>query len=519
MTRWCAALGLFLSAVTIGQPADPLPEFQAADIHGSAKTTNPFMRGGVVRAGRFEVRTASMLELLSYAYDFETDRVVGGPVWLPSDRFDIVASAPAGTSQDKARLMTQSLLAERFKLEVHKDTRPMPAFVLSVGKAKPKIKASDGKSPPGCQRTQGTAQAGTGAFVEVSCHNMTMAALADRVRGFASEYLPNPVIDATGLTGVWDFDLKWNPRNQLAGAGPDGLTIFSAVEKQLGLMLEPQTRPQTVLVVDKVNRNPSPNAPDVVAKLPPPPPAEFEVATIKRSMPDAPPRGNVRNGRVDLDGMTLKQLIMIAWDTNNDQLVAGLPKSAESTRFTVTAKAAIPEGANAQEVDELGLRLMLRSLIQERFNLKSHSEDRPIEGYVLSAVKPKLEKADASNRTECKEGPGKDGKDPRNTNPILNRLLTCTNMTMGQFAEQLPLLVNGYVRTQVLDSTQLEGPWDFTLSFSGVNLFRASTADNPNGALSISDAVSKQLGLKLELQKRPMSVLVIDHVDENPTDN
>jgi uncharacterized protein (TIGR03435 family) len=93
-------------------------------------------------------------------------------------------------------------------------------------------------------------------------------------------------------------------------------------------------------------------------------------------------------------------------------------------------------------------------------------------------------------------------------------------MTMAQFAEQLPMFAGGYVRTAVLDSTGLEGAFDFTMSFSGIGLVRAQQgAQDPNGALSLPDAVNKQLGLKLELQKRMMPVLVIDRLEEKPTDN
>lgn len=464
-----------------------------------------------------------MLDLISVAYAMDSRKVVGGPSWLDQDRFDIIAGAPPATSQDTGLLMLQSLLAERFKLALHKDTKPMPAFVLSLGKGKPKMKESKDEGPSSCQgQSQPNVAPIAGAPTVVLCRNMTMAALADNLQGLTSgTYLPNAVIDETGLKGAWDFELKWHARNQLAAAGSEGLTIFDAVEKQLGLKLEPQQRPQPVLVIDSVNRSPTPNAADVTGKLPPAPPAEFEIATIKLSTPGGPQRGNVQNGRVDLEGLTLKNLIRIAWDlNNNDQLIAGLPKFADSKGFSITAKAPIPEGAKTeQEVDDYTLRLMLRNLLAERFQLKTHMEDRPVEGYVISAVKPKLEKADVSNRTECKEGPGKDGKDPRNTVPILNRLMTCTNMTMAQFAEQLPILVNGYVRTAVLDATELEGAWDFTLSFSGVNLYRNNTPESPNGALSLSDATSKQLGLKLDLQKRSMPVLVIDRLEETFTEN
>jgi uncharacterized protein (TIGR03435 family) len=248
-----------------------------------------------------------MLDLISSAYGFETDRIAGGPSWLNTDRFDIVAGAPAATSQDTANLMLQSLLVERFKLAVHKDTKPLPVFVLSVGKGKPKMKESDGRAPSGCQdQPQPNAQAGTSTYTAVFCRNMTMAAFTEALRRMANTYLPNAVIDSTGVEGVWDFDIKWNQRNQLAAAGSDAITIFDAVDKQLGLRLEPQTRPLPVIVIDSVNRNPTENSSDVTDRLPPPPPAAFEVATIKPSPPDSQPRIRVQSGRLDLQGVTLR---------------------------------------------------------------------------------------------------------------------------------------------------------------------------------------------------------------------
>jgi uncharacterized protein (TIGR03435 family) len=108
---------------------------------------------------------------------------------------------------------------------------------------------------------------------------------------------------------------------------------------------------------------------------------------------------------------------------------------------------------------------------------------------------------------------------------------------MSQFAEQLRTIAGGYIFTPVQDATGIEGAYDFTLSFSPVGQFNGGgggrgvagggappasdtpTASDPSGALSIFEAVNKQLGLKLEMRKRPISVLVIDHIEEKPTDN
>ena len=102
-------------------------------------------------------------------------------------------------------------------------------------------------------------------------------------------------------------------------------------------------------------------------------------------------------------------------------------------------------------------------------------------------------------------------------------MLYCRNITMAQFADRLPQVANGYVHAAVLDKTGLNGTYDFTLSFSAIGIVQNSlqpgAAPDPNGAVSLPDAVSKQLGLKLELEKRLAPVLVIDHVEQKPTEN
>jgi uncharacterized protein (TIGR03435 family) len=97
---------------------------------------------------------------------------------------------------------------------------------------------------------------------------------------------------------------------------------------------------------------------------------------------------------------------------------------------------------------------------------------------------------------------------------------------MAYLADQLQYLANGYVHSAVLDSTGLDGGYDFTLSFSTIGQFQGgvlpdpgSAASDPNGAISLPTAMEKQLGLKMELVKRPIPVLVIDHIEEKPNDN
>ena len=516
-----------LASAAFGQSTDTLSTFDSADVHVSAPATNPTMRGGILRGGRYEARTATMVDLIGLAYNMESDKILGGPSWLDWDRFDVLAKARQATTQENLNLMLQNLLADRFKLVVHKDTKPMPAFALTAGKAKPKIKEvtkdAGGSGPSGCQGVPQNPAPGTVPYQVISCHGVTMATFAGVLRDFGGgTYLADPVVDQTGLAGAWDFELKWTPRNRLAQAGPDGISLFDAVDKQLGLKLEATKAPLPVLIVDSVNQKPTPNEPGVTTKIPPAPPTEFEVANVKPSAPDATGQnGRMQNGRLDIQNFTLKQLIQLAWDLgNNDDMVVGIPKSADSAHYDVVAKVATAGPVNAQDIDIDTLRLMLRGLLAERFGLKAHMEDRPVSAYTMTAAKQtKLQKADPQNRTSCKSGAG--------TNPMLNRLITCQNMNMTQFAGMLQNMAGGYVRAPIKDATGIEGSWDFSVNFSGVNLLpgarfdpnATSGASDPNGSLTLPEALQKQLGLKLEMEKRPIPVLVVDHVEDKPTEN
>jgi uncharacterized protein (TIGR03435 family) len=179
-----ASLCLFVpfSLTLLGQA----PRFEIADIHRSGEAPNPYtwLSGGVLRGARYDVRKATMLDLIRIAYGLQPEAVFGGPQWLEFDRFDIAAKAPAGSSPETVRLMLQSLLTERFKLAVHRDTRPMPAFALAVGSDKPKLREASGAGDAGCEFQPQPAGSFTRAF---SCRKMTMKAFAEWVHGAAGD--------------------------------------------------------------------------------------------------------------------------------------------------------------------------------------------------------------------------------------------------------------------------------------------------------------------------------------------
>ncbi len=546
-----AAVALFAAGVAVAQ-SPATPAFDIADVHLSVHAANPNMQGGVLRAGRYEVRQATMVDLIRTAYGVDADKVLGGPSWLESDRFDVIAKAPPSATQDTVKLMLQALLADRFKLVVHMDSKPMPAFVLGVSNGKPKLKPAEGSSnAASCQPppNQALPQPGVIRKSTLLCRGITMGAFAARLRPIMANPLAggtvNPVVvDKTGLEGAWDFDITWTASALLARAGADGVSIFDAVDKQLGLKLEEQKVPLPVIVVDSLNRKPTDNPPGVTTSLPVIP-TEFEVADLRLSAPAAASRLNLGfqpSGRVDLRNYPLTGLINLAWNiTGLDALaIAGAPKWLASARVDLIAK--MPStGAAPIAFDLDTFRPALKALLIDRFKMTTHYEDRPADAYTLVAAKPKLKPADPSNRAGCKVAQALPSREPGGPPASLGGILsvvTCQNMTMAEFAERLDTIAATYVHYPVLNSTTLDGAWDFNFSFSTVNTALAArlgvldalgggargpggdaTAADPAGGVTIFEAVEKQLGLKLEKHQRPEPVFVIDHIEEKPADN
>jgi uncharacterized protein (TIGR03435 family) len=517
----------------------PAPAFDIADVHMSPHAANPTMSGGVLRAGRYEIRQATMVDLVRTAYNVDADKVLGGPSWLESDRFDVIAKAPSVATPETARLMLQALLADRFKLVVHKDTKPMPAYVLSLGKGKPKLKEAAGSGNSGCQVPPYQAAApGVVRNTALACHGLTMESFVSRLRPMMSNPATaenKPVVNKTGLEGSWDFDITYTPPLLLARAGADGVSIFDAVDKQLGLKLEEQKVATPVVVVDSVNRKPSDNPPGVTTSLPVIP-AAFEVADLRLSDPGAarsPSLGFQPSGRVDLRNYPLTGLINLAWNiTGLDALaIVGAPKWLAAAQIDLIAK--MPStGATPASFDLDTFRPALKALLVERFKLATHYEDQLVDAYTLVATKPKLKKADPSNRSGCKQVLADGAGDQGGLLSLVSHV-NCQNMTMTQFAEQLDTIASSYVHYPVADATALDGAWDFALTFTPVNVAlatrlgvlddlgggRGGAAADPAGGVTAFDAVEKQLGLKLELHKRPEPVFVIDHIEEKPVEN
>jgi len=344
----------------------------------------------------------------------------------------------------------------------------------------------------------------------------------------------NPILDQTGLSGVWNFDLKYSLLNTPTS---DHLTIFEALDKQLGLKLEEKPIPVPVLVVESVNQKPIENPPGTAEVLPvTAPPTEFEVATVKPANPDVKTsRFQMQaGGRFNAENIPMQGLLQRAFNVNTPDQMAGIPSWANGARFDVIAKA--PADGSAQtQIDPDILAPMMRALLKERFKLAYHTEERDMPAYALTAAKPKMTKADPSSRTWCKLPQQIPGAAPA---PQGSVAYVCQNVTMAQFIEQLRGRPE-FARAVIVDSSGLEGTWDFRITFNqlltlqAIGLINAPVARAPEGGqagagpavadpvsgYTLFEAMEKQLGLKLVQQKRPATVYVIDHLDQTPSDN
>jgi uncharacterized protein (TIGR03435 family) len=283
------------------------------------------------------------------------------------------------------------------------------------------------------------------------------------------------------------------------------------------------------MVVDSVNQKPSDNPPGTADVLPMiPAPTEFEVASVKPADPGG--RGfrtqMQPGGRVNFQGAPMRLLLFQAFNVNNSEQLVGVPAWADTERFDIVAKAP-SDGPSAPSVDREATGPMLRALLVDRFKMTYHTEDRQVSAYSLVGGKPKMKKADPASRTFCKNLPTPPGAPPA------TRVLTCQNISMAQFADRLQFS-SPELSAPVVDATGIDGTWDFTLTFSmnfGMPMMMTrgggealaagapSAVPDPSGGLTIFEAVEKQLGLKLEKQKRTVPVIVIDHLEQKPTDN
>jgi uncharacterized protein (TIGR03435 family) len=221
------------------------PSFEVASI-------KPNKSGARAIGNKFEPQRMSwtnvpLKNLIQAAYHLQSYQLLGAPVWASADTWDLDARTESPATMQQKMEMLQTLLADRFQLKFHRETRDLPQYKLVLAKSGPKLQ-------PAKESDQDATRVGRGL---IQNPHMTI----ERLAGFLQGELGRPVLDETALTGSYSVKLEWipdegqpNSQGAIPSADSTGPTIFSAVQEQLGLKLEALKGPIEVLIIDRVEK-------------------------------------------------------------------------------------------------------------------------------------------------------------------------------------------------------------------------------------------------------------------------
>jgi uncharacterized protein (TIGR03435 family) len=451
--------------------------------------------------------------------------------------------------------MLRALLADRFKLALHRETREISVYALLIGETGSKLQvAKPGNTYPYGVTCVGGRPCGAGVVLAPEAGKLVGqgVAIASLVQDLSEHSLHSAVLDKTGLTDKYDFTLQWKlAENQAA--------IFAAIQEQLGLKLEPQKAPTEVLVIDHAEKPAEPQAQSIAPIVP-----AFETAAVKSNKSANPsiriesqaqntaaiepgykvvsikPRttGNdIFRMMFEQDGfsainVTFRNLIRAAYGIEEGRIF-GAPNWFNSEKYDVDARMdpAVAKELAGMSQDQLNVerQRMLQALLADRFKLALHRETKRLGQYVLVVAKdgPKLHEAKPGDTYP-------NGlKDPDDGSPAgmcrLGRFHGGRGELIGQglsIAKLVRLLSQNILDRSVIDNTGLTGNYDFTLQWkigdeSQGPMFKdlgtrqqigGSRSDEFSG-LPFFTAIQEQLGLKLESGDSPTEILVIDHAE------
>jgi uncharacterized protein (TIGR03435 family) len=428
---------------------------------------------------------------------------------------------------DTVRPVVERILEERFHLKSHIADRPLPAYVVTVAKDGPRLADSkDPTAPGGCQAAREKDNPGR---VTTTCTSETVPQFLALIGGT----FRHPLLDRTGLTKPYDFVLRFTSE-QLSTRQDSINSYIEEMNKQLGILMTLGDVPQPAIVVDHVDRTPTANPPETAKLLPTTPEFESEVASIRVADPKEP-RAQMRptGSQITLSNFTLQELVVEAWQLPTAAMLGNAPPFLDRVRYTVLAKLPPEVDGRTLVLHQDPLDPMLRKLLTDRFEIQSHWGEQTADGYVLLAGTPRMKKADPNARTYCKYGPVEGEKDVRRVDSPFNAMFHCQNVTMAQFADLLSA-VGGRadIKNHVVDKTGLKDGYDFSVSYTSGSRLRLQEAAaqaaarqagdataGPVEGLGIEDALRKELGLRLEMQPLPLPFLILDHIDQTPTEN
>jgi uncharacterized protein (TIGR03435 family) len=226
-----------LVAAVLGQT----PAFEAASIKRSTALENGTDLD--TTPGTMTIRNFSLRSLVRVAYGVKEYQVVGGPKWMDSERYNINAKAAGPAKDRELMMMLRTLLGERFKVEVHQESKASQGYALLPAKGGLKIKPVVGGGNSSTSSHGGS----------LTAKGVSMARLCD----WLARRLNAPVMDATGIGGVFDFKLEWTPEEAPPGtpasAGPD-FSLMAALQEQIGVKLEGRKVPMELIVVDRAEK-------------------------------------------------------------------------------------------------------------------------------------------------------------------------------------------------------------------------------------------------------------------------
>jgi bla regulator protein BlaR1 len=469
------------------------------------------------------ITNTPLQQLIEFAYEVQGDRIAGTPAWFNTELFDVEAKIDSSSADKLQKLapdqrtfarrrMLQALLADHFKLAVHRETRELPVYALLIGESGPKLNEAtpgniyaDGvKGPDGAPLGPGKM-----TFGLLGTSTLKVTAQALPIHSFLrtlSLQVGRTVLDMTGLTGNYDFTLEWAP---LLPKGADtspatGASIFQAVQQQLGLKLEPKTAPLEMLVVDQAELPSASHSAGTTSTGP-----AYESASIK---PTANP-GERQALWFSPDSFTaknasLREVVRIAYGLQNDRIF-GSPPWLYSEKYDVEAK---EPGSAADDPRRLGFeqrvseqKRLLQAFLADRLKLAMHREtrDMPVLALVLAKNGPKLQESKPGdtypNGFKGPDGIGRPGSFHVDGNTLVAQGIPVQSL-LWHLSEQL--------QRTILDETGLSGTYDFTLA----QILGTSSES------AISAILEDQLGLRLQPRTTNVEVMVIDHI-ERPAEN
>jgi uncharacterized protein (TIGR03435 family) len=244
------------------QPAATRPSFTEFEV-ASIKPSAPDVVGRWIRmlsTHEFATKNCSPRILIAAAYNLSPQAISGGPAWVDSDRYDIVAKAPGEVrpNLNEQMAMLRKLLEDRFQLTFHREAKELKVYALTIAKGGQKLKESTASPDASPEGPPPPVFVMFPQLVRLPARNATMAELASVMQRAALDY---PVLDRTGLSARYDFDLEFAPDETVFGGalgkGADDAAkpgLFAALQQQLGLKLELTRGPVDVMVIDRLQR-------------------------------------------------------------------------------------------------------------------------------------------------------------------------------------------------------------------------------------------------------------------------